>query len=254
MAVNAGITATGNTVALNIGTSGTGGNLTFGSINIAATTLAVAGGAGNDSFDLHGLTTITTTFTVNGGNGNNTLIGNNSSDIFNITGVNAGNITGLVTGFSNIENLSGGTGNDTFTLASGVLSFNGSISGGGGIDTLAATDGTNAWQITGANAGTLNTTTVFSGITNLAGGSGTDTLTGVAGGSNWNITGANAVSVSGMNGTSMEALVGGVGNDSFTLASGVLSFNGSISGGGGVDTLAATDGTNAWQIDRKSVV
>ncbi len=196
MAVNAGITATGRTVALNVGTSGAGGNLTFGSINIGATTLAVAGGVGNDSFDLHGLTTITTTFTVNGGNGTNTLIGNNSGDIFNITGINAGNITGLVTGFSNIENLTGGTGNDTFTLASGVLSFNGSITGGGGVDTLAATDGSNAWQISGANAGTLNTTTTFSGISNLVGGTGNDsfvfsnaatlagTVSGGAGGSN----------------------------------------------------------------------
>ena len=73
-----------------------------------------------------------------------------------------------------MEALVGGAGNDTFMLATGILSFNGSITGGGGIDTLAATDGTNAWAITGANAGTLNTTTVFSGISNLAGGSGND--------------------------------------------------------------------------------
>ena len=69
-----------------------------------------------------------------------------------------------------------------FMLARGVPSFNGSITGGGGVDALAATDGTNAWAITGANAGTLNVTTVFSGISNLNGGSGNDTLTGVAGG------------------------------------------------------------------------
>jgi Ca2+-binding RTX toxin-like protein len=73
--------------------------------------------------------------------------------------------------------LVGGAGNDTFTLASAVPTFNGSIAGGGGTDTLAATDGANAWQVTGANAGTLNTTTTFSAITNLAGGTGADTLT-----------------------------------------------------------------------------
>ncbi|MCX5808025.1 MAG: hypothetical protein NTX36_01420, partial [Proteobacteria bacterium] len=62
----------------------------------------------------------------------------------------------------------------------------GAIAGGTGTDTLAATDGTNAWLITGDNAGTLNTSTTFSAIKNLTGGSGADTFTG-AGGS---ITGA----------------------------------------------------------------
>ncbi|HVC29488.1 MAG TPA: hypothetical protein VNF48_08095 [Gammaproteobacteria bacterium] len=273
MAVNAGITATGRTVALNIGTAGAGGSLTFGIINIGATTLNVTGGAGNDSFDLHGLTTSATTFTVNGGAGSNSLTGNNAGDQFNITGANAGNITGLVTSFTNIQNLTGGSGNDSFTLASGVLSFNGSITGGGGVDTLAATDGTNAWAITGANAGTLNTTTVFSGISNFTGGSGNDifTLSGtghisglISGGggidtlvgnnlvNSWLINAANTGILTDAHGsnafTGIANLTGGTSNDTFTLASGVPTFNGSIAGGGGVDTLAATDGTNAWAI------
>ena len=225
--------------------SANGGSYNDGQLLIFTNFADLVGGIGNDSFVLAAGGSATN---IDGGAGVNTLTGNNAGDAFHITGVNAGNITGLVTSFTNIQNFTGGTGNDTFTLASGVPTFNGSITGGGGVDTLAATDGTNAWAITGANAGSLNVSTVFSGITNLNGGSGTDTLTGVAAGSNWNITGANAVSVSGMNGTSMEALVGGAGNDTFTLASGVPTFNGSITGGGGVDALAATDGTNAWAI------
>jgi hypothetical protein len=55
-----------------------------------------------------------------------------------------------------------------------------------------------------------------------------------------------------MNGTSMNALVGGAGNDTFTLASAVPTFNGSIAGGGGTDTLAATDGANAWQVTERT--
>ena len=295
-------------------TSANGGSYNDGQLLIFTNFADLVGGIGNDSFVLAAGGSATN---IDGGAGVNTLTGDNTGDTFNITGANAGNITGLVTSFSNIQDLVGGAGNDSFTLASGVLTFNGSITGGGGVDTLAVTDGTNAWAISGANVGTLNTTTIFSGIsnlaggtgndtftlsgtgnisglisggggtdtlvgnnltnswvisgnkagtltdahgsnvftgiTNLAGGTGTDTLTGVVGGSNWNITGANAVSVSGMNGTSMEALVGGAGNDSFTLASGVLTFNGSITGGGGVDTLAATDGTNAWAISGANV-
>ncbi|MGH3237474.1 MAG: beta strand repeat-containing protein, partial [Streptosporangiaceae bacterium] len=204
------------------------------------------GGSGNDNFMLAGGSVTS----INGGAGSNTLTGNNSGDGFNISAANSGSVTGLVTGFSNIQNLTGGTGNDTFTL-SGTGNLSGVITGGGGVDTLVGNNLTNTWAISGVNAGTLsdaNGSNSFAGITNLTGGSGNDTLTGVAGGSNWSITGANAVSVSGMNATSMEALVGGAGTDVFTLASDVPTFNGSITGGGGVDTLAATNGTNAWII------
>src|SRR5690606_3427264 len=122
----------------------------------------------------------------------------------------------------------GGTNDDTFTLGAGVTTFNGSITGGGGSDALAATDGTNAWNITGANTGNLNTTTTFSAIANLAGGSDTDTLTGANAATTWSITGANAVTAAGMDGTSMDALVGGSDDDTFTLGAGVTTFNGSI--------------------------
>src|SRR5205085_184481 len=140
--------------------------------------------------------------------------------------------------------LVGGAAADTFTLGAGVLTFNGSIAGGGGVDTLAATDGTNAWQMTGRNAGTLSQTTTVSAITILSGGTGTDTLTGLATVNSFNIPGANAVFPYTTLFRSMNALVGGAAADTFTLGAGVLTFNGSIAGGGGVDTLAATDGTN----------
>ena len=77
--------------------------------------------------------------------------------------------------------------------------------------------------MTGANAGTLNTSTVFSGITNLGGGTGADTLTGLATANSFAITGANAVTTSGMNATSMDAVVGGAGND--TVSGTGVSYN-----------------------------
>src|SRR6185503_4115560 len=108
-----------------------------------------------------------------------------------ITGTNTFTFNGTGTSFSNIQNLTGGSGNDTFTVASGVTSFNGAIDGGsGGTDTLATTSGTNAWTISGTNAGTLNGTgTTFTNIDVLAGGGGTDTLTStIAGTVAWSIT------------------------------------------------------------------
>jgi hypothetical protein len=93
---------------------------------------------------------------------------------------------------------------------------------------LAATNGTNAWAITGANAGTLNTTTTFSAISNLTGGSGADNFNLNAG-----VTGS---------------INGGAGNDaltivsSFTAPSATMTVNNveSISNGGAA-VLTATN-------------
>ena len=74
---------------------------------------------------------------------------------------------------TSMDSLVGGSGNDTFTLASGVSTFNGTIAGGGGTDTLGTTDGKNTWVITGAKSGALNTSTVFSGIEKLTDGTRT---------------------------------------------------------------------------------
>ncbi|MDO8787404.1 MAG: hypothetical protein Q7J42_04965, partial [Sulfuritalea sp.] len=72
--------------------------------------------------------------------------------------------------------LVGNAGADTFTLSAGVT-FGGTIDGAAGTDELKATDGTNAWAVTGGDAGTFNTNTVFSNIEMLTGGSGDDTFT-----------------------------------------------------------------------------
>ncbi|HEX7030976.1 MAG TPA: hypothetical protein VF254_10280, partial [Gammaproteobacteria bacterium] len=208
----------------------------------------ITGTAGADTFTLSGTGNISGT--ISGGGGTDTLTGNNLVNAWTISGANAGSLTDTngSSDFTGIATLTGGTNDDTFTLTTGTASFNGSIAGGGGTDTLAATDGTNAWTISSANAGTMNTTTTFSAISNLDGGSGTDTLTGANAATAWSLTGANAVTVASMDATSMNALVGGTNDDTFTLTTGTASFNGSLAGGGGTDTVAATDGTNAWTI------
>jgi len=208
---------------------------------------ALVGGSGADTFRL-GTGISTFNGSITGGGGSDTLAATNGTNSWLATGANAGTMNGT-TSFSGITNLRGGTGADTFRLGADLPAFSGGVTGGGGSDTLAATNGTNSWQVTGANAGTLNGSTLFSGITTLAGGTDTDTLTGQnsANTTGWSITGANAAALSGMNTTGMDALAGGTGKDIFTLAEGVSTFNGQITGGGS-DTLAATAGTNNWQV------
>jgi filamentous hemagglutinin family protein len=247
------IKVTDNAAALTLTNASYVGTNTFALSNI--NTAILTGGAGANDINVSGwnggrtasINVSTGADTITGNGANTTLIGPNTGSTFTLNGPNSGGVNGT-TIFSAVGNLSGGTGPDLFTLDSGVTTFNGSIAGGGGTDRLSVTNGANAWQVSGTSTGTLNTTTAFSGIANLSGGTGTDTLTGVAGGNNWTITGAKAVTVSGMNGTSMDALAGGAGADIFTLDPGVPTFNGSIAGGGGTNTLAVTNGANAWQV------
>jgi filamentous hemagglutinin family protein len=208
----------------------------------------LVGGSGTDIFRL-GTGVLTFNGSITGGGGSDVLAATNGTNSWQATGANSGTMNGS-TLFSGITNLTGGTGGDTFRLAADVPFFSGSIAGGGGSDTLAATNGTNSWQVTGANAGTLNGSTLFTAITNLAGGTDSDTLTGLnsTNTTGWSVTGTNAVTLSGMNATGMDALAGGTGKDIFTLGGGVPTFNGPISGGGGSDTIAATTGINSWQV------
>ena len=218
-------------------------------------TLAVTNGT--NTFGLSGLnagTLNTTTLFSNidvltGGTGSDEIVGSSGSDVFSITGANAGSVAGM--NFSSIEALDGGASDDSFTLASGISSFNGTINGGSaGSDTLAVTDGTNTFALSASNAGTLNTSTPFTNIDVLTGGSGSDGIVGTGINDAFNITGANAGSVAGMSFSSIETLDGGAGDDSFTLASGVGTFSGTINGGSaGSDTLAVTDGTNTFSLN-----
>jgi hypothetical protein len=62
--------------------------------------------------------------------GNNTLVGPNAPTDFRITGSNAGNLSrGASASFSNIQNLTGGSGNDNFIFADGA-GVGGNVSGG----------------------------------------------------------------------------------------------------------------------------
>jgi len=80
------------------------------------------GGAGDNDFILSGNGNVSGSIT--GGNGNNTLTAANKTTNWTINNANEGSVTGVTGGFFNIQNLTGGTGTNTFNFTG-----NGSISG-----------------------------------------------------------------------------------------------------------------------------
>ena len=106
------------------------------------------GGTQNDRFELTGGTLLGT---IDGQGGDDTFTGDDVDNTFTIATLNSGTATG-VSGFSNIENLEGGTQSDRFELAGGTLS--GTIDGQGGEDTFTGDDVDNTFTIATLNSGT----------------------------------------------------------------------------------------------------
>ena len=106
-----------------------------------------------------------------------TIVGQNVTGDWTLTGPNAGYVdaAGKVTNFAGIENVTGGIGDDTFTVtATGGLT--GTLDGGAGTDTLFAPDFDNLWSLVGTNGGKLNALT-FANVENLTGGLAADKFT-----------------------------------------------------------------------------
>ncbi|MDM7930857.1 Hint domain-containing protein [Tabrizicola sp.] len=204
--------------------------------------------------------------TLTGGTGNDTLDGGVGTDTADFTGSTSALTVNLVNGTASgdgtdvlvsIENVIGGSGNDTLTGDSGANYLagaggndrlfggdgNDTLSGGLGNDSLDGGAGTDTADFTGAT-GNLNinlaggtatgegTDTLVS-IENAIGGSGNDTLTGDSG--------ANYLAGAGGN----DRLFGGDGND--TLSGGLG--NDSLDGGAGTDTADFTGATGNLNIN-----
>jgi CHAT domain-containing protein len=261
------ITLTGNEINFTGGTDSVRGD--NATLVLRAKTLsqaiAIGGGSdsGTDTLDLtttdlaaikSGFTSITIgradgtgTITLNPFNfnapvniaGGSTLVGPNQDTTWNITGTDAGNLNSIFPNgltFSSIENLTGGTANDTFLFGKGA-SISGTINGEAGIDTLNYS--AYATPVTVNLAfGTATNTGVLSNIENLIGGSsGNNTLIGSNTANTWNITGTDSGNINGtVSFSSFQNLTGGTGNDTFVFSNGV-GVSGTINGGAGTNTL-----------------
>jgi hypothetical protein len=210
----------------------------------------INGGGGSNTLDYsnHGATAITVnlqthTATATGGFSNigtlvgssstsDTLIGPNTTNTWTLTGTNAGTVGTF--SFSAVENLTGGTGNDTFKFNAGAA-VTGKITGGAGTNTLnyaAYTTAVTVNMATGAATGTGG----YTGIKSVVGGSGANTLIGPNATNTWNITGTNAGNVAGLTFSAFQNLTGGTGMDIFKFSAG-KNVTGAINGGGGGDWL-----------------
>ncbi|MGH7747672.1 MAG: beta strand repeat-containing protein, partial [Candidatus Dormibacteria bacterium] len=153
----------------------------------------LVGGSGNDNFIFSGGSVAS----LAGGGGSNTLTGDNAGDLFTINAANGGQLTSgattLVGAFSGIQNLTGGSGNDTFAFATGG-SVSGTVNGGAGTNTLdySGDTGAVAVNLTNDSASLIQggTANGFSNIQALTGNGANTTLTGPGGVHTWNITGA----------------------------------------------------------------
>jgi hypothetical protein len=201
----------------------------FATITYASMHALKLTGSGNDALILVSpVPTVATTF--NGGIGTNKLFGANVTNAWTISGTNSGKLDSVT--FSNVQDLVGGTGVDTFTFStSGKVA---SINGGG------APAGQGDW-LNYASLPSTSTVTV-----NLATGSATNVNGGAAGavsniqnvigsasGTN-NLTGSSQGNIL-IGGSGTNTLVGGSGNSLLIGGSG----HGSITGGGGSDILIA---------------
>jgi Ca2+-binding RTX toxin-like protein len=113
---------------------------------------------------------------------------NTVSSVWEVTGLPPQVIELTLSTGSNVQVLGGSpaagqSGGNTYAVQSVPAGVSLTLTGGTGTDTLHGPDTANTWQITGANAGTLNQTVTFASIPNLTGGAANDTFQYQTGGS-----------------------------------------------------------------------
>jgi Ca2+-binding RTX toxin-like protein len=198
----------------------------------------LVGAAGADSFTFSNAGTLDGS--IDGVGGIDTIIGDNDGNVFDITANDAGtlatkiNLLSLVpNAFINVENLTGGSGVDTFNIAAPIV---GTLDGRAGND-----------QFLFTNDGVVGAS--------LIGGTGFDTLVGDDDGNLFTITGNGVQQATGRGAlitktdifVDIETLVGGAGNDQFNFQR-LGSIVGTVDGMGGDNTIAGDDDGNIFSV------
>ena len=212
------------------------GNLTGGgsdTIDLSAFSSTVSANLGTRAITGVGGTFSGVT-TIIGTGGGSALTGPSTGSIFSITSSTSGIVGGI--SYSGFNNLTGGAGNDTFVLGTGVV-FPGILDGGGGSNTIdvsvyasVVTLNIPAGTITGVS-GTLANITHFVGGANAG-----NVVTGPVAGSTYHITGANAGDVGGIGFSGFGNVVAGAGNNRFVFSD-AASLSGSLNAGAGTNAI-----------------
>jgi hypothetical protein len=115
-----------------------GGSTVLGTFALSSfSSIVVAGDSGNDTLTLDtddGSFIPAGGLTFDGGGGSDTLVGPNTTNSWNISGTNSGTLDSNVS-FTNVANLTGGSGADTFTFQPAGM-VTGKVDGRAGSDTL----------------------------------------------------------------------------------------------------------------------
>ena len=241
----------------NIAGAGTG---TVGAVAFAGFE-HLTGGSGVDTFTF-GIAGTVSGDIDGGGSLDDTIVQTGGINSWTVSGADSGTVMDLGGTFDSIENLTGGSGVDTFVISAGG-SLSGNIDGGGDSDQLDNADGANTWILDGTNAGSVTDVAgTFVRIENLTGGNSNDSyeladgaeITGTVdggGGSdtvdygqyttgvNVNFTAGTATNIGTV--TDLENIIGGQSHD--TLAGDIG--NNSMIGGPGDDTFVFADNWGA---------
>jgi hypothetical protein len=195
----------------------------------------LTGGTGNDTFKF--VSPGSLSGAISGGGGNDTIIGDNNDNTFTISGINAGSIASILPhGFSGIQNLTGGSTNDTFIFMPGG-SIAGDLKGGAPVNTLDYSAYGSAVVVNLAAKTATGIGGTWSNIQRFVGTDTADTLVGAAVNSTWSITGPDAGTVGAYSFAGFPNLTGGTtGDDTFAFPAGG-SLSGTVTGGGGTNTL-----------------
>lgn len=186
------------------------------------------GGTSNDNFIMGA---VGSAVSIDGDSGGNTVTGRDAAiNAWQITGVGKGNVTN-VGSFSNIQNLQGGTGDDTFDFSvNDASAITGFVDGGLGVNKLIGHNLDTSWAINDLNKGQSGYAS-FSKIQTLQGGSAVDTfiIDKDFGGT---LSGSGGNDIFNINVVTTSVFSGGLGNDTFNIKA---LASGDISGDGGDD-------------------